>query len=79
MSTVVYTKAKAVTAAIGVVVVALTAGLADDALNLEETGHIIASIIACGVAVYGVFRVPNHKVAGGHTVSPQAHGDTTER
>lgn len=52
-------KLKAVVAAVGTVVTALTAALADDVLSVDETGNVIAVVIAAAATIYGVYRVPN--------------------
>lgn len=54
-------KAKAVVAAAGTVVTALTAAFADDVVELNELGNVAAVVIAAGVTIYGVWRVPNQE------------------
>ena len=51
--------AKAIAAAVGMVVTVLTAALADDVLSLDETGQIVAVAIEAAARVYAVWRVPN--------------------
>ncbi len=53
------TVAKAVTAAVGGLVTALTPVLADDVLGLDEIETVIAAIAAAVGTVYAVWRVPN--------------------
>lgn len=52
-------KLKAVVAAIGTVVTATLAAFADDVLSVDETGTVIATVIAAAATIYGVYRVPN--------------------
>lgn len=52
-------KAKAVAAALGLVVTALSAAFADDVLDVSETGQIVATVITGALSVYAVWRVPN--------------------
>lgn len=53
------TAAKAVVAAIGVVVTALSTALADNAFNSGEAGTIAAAVVTGTLTVYGVWRTPN--------------------
>lgn len=53
------TAAKAIVAAVGTVVVALTAALADEVLSLDEVGQLAAVVITGAAAVWAVWRVPN--------------------
>lgn len=53
--------AKAVVAAVGTVVTALTAALADDVLNTNEVGTIISTVVVAALSVYAVWRVPNEQ------------------
>lgn len=57
-------KLKAVVAAVGTVVTALTAAFADDVLNVDEAGNIVAVVVSAGVTIYGVWRVPNQNPQG---------------
>lgn len=50
---------KAIVSAIGTVVTALSAALADDVLNQSEIGGLVVTIIAAGATIYAVWRVPN--------------------
>lgn len=51
--------AKALVAAVGSVVTVLSAALADDVLDVSETGTIVATAVTAALTVYGVWRVPN--------------------
>jgi hypothetical protein len=51
--------AKAVVAAVGMVVTVLTAVLADDVLNASEAGTLTATVVEGALTVYAVWRVPN--------------------
>jgi len=51
--------AKAVAAAVGGLVTALTPVFADDVLGLDEIETVIAAIAAAVGTVYAVWRVPN--------------------
>lgn len=51
--------AKAIVAAVGTVVTALTAALADEVLSLDEVGQLVAVVIAAAATIWGVWRVPN--------------------
>lgn len=53
------TKAKAVVAAVGLVVNALSAAFADDVLNGSEIGGIVSTVVTSALAVYAVWRIPN--------------------
>ncbi|MBM7788843.1 hypothetical protein [Tenggerimyces flavus] len=55
-------KWKAVVGAVGTVVTALTAAFADNVLGVDELGHVISVVVAAGVTIYGVWRVPNKQV-----------------
>ena len=52
-------KAKAIVSAVGVVVTALTAALADDVFNLSDVQGLLSAIIPAAVSVWAVWRVPN--------------------
>jgi hypothetical protein len=58
-------RAKAVVGAVGLVVTALDAALADNVLGVDEVGHIISVVIAAGASVYAIFRVPNREITKG--------------
>lgn len=51
--------AKAVVAAIGGIATILTAALADNVLNMDETSTIISTVIVQGITVYGVWKTRN--------------------
>lgn len=51
--------AKAVVAAVGAVATVATAALADDVLNVSETGTLVATAIEAAATVWAVWRVPN--------------------
>lgn len=51
--------AKAVASAVGTIATALTAALADDILNTDETGTLVSTIVVAALTVYSVWRVPN--------------------
>lgn len=51
--------AKAVAAAVGTVVTVLTGALADDVLDMSETGTLVATIVTAALTVYAVYKVPN--------------------
>lgn len=53
------TTAKAVVSALGVVVTALTAALADDVFNTADVTALLVAIIPAAASVYAVWRVPN--------------------
>lgn len=55
-------KAKAVVAAVGTIVTALTAAFTDDVVDIGEVGELTAVVIAAGLTIYGVWRVPNREV-----------------
>lgn len=58
--------AKAVVGAIGLVVTALTAILADDIFDANEVGTLVTVLIEAGVAVYAIWRVPNKPETSRH-------------
>lgn len=51
--------AKAIAAATGTVVTALTAAFADDVLSVDETGQIVATVVTAALTVYAVYKVRN--------------------
>lgn len=51
--------AKAVVAAVGTLTTVLTAALADDVLDVSETGSLVSALILGALSVYAVWRVPN--------------------
>lgn len=51
--------AKAVAAALGAVATVATAALADDVLDMSETGKLIATLIEAALTVWAVYQVPN--------------------
>lgn len=51
--------AKAVVAAVGTVVTALSAAIADDVLGTDEIGTVVAVVVTAALTVYGVWRTPN--------------------
>jgi hypothetical protein len=53
------TAAKAVAAAIGVIITALTAALADEVLDLSEVGQLLAVTVTAAGTVYGVWKTRN--------------------
>jgi hypothetical protein len=57
-----FTKAKAYVAFVALVVEALTAAFADDVLSLEETGHVISTLVVAAAGAWSVFRVRNKPV-----------------
>lgn len=56
--------AKAVVAAVGTVVVVLTAALADDVVGASEAGAIAAAAVEGAITVWAVYRVPNQPAGG---------------
>lgn len=56
--------AKTVVAAVGTVVTGLSAAFADDVLSVDETGNLVATIIAGVLTVAAVWRVPNRPDEG---------------
>lgn len=52
-------KAKAIVAAIGMVITALTAILADNVLDANEVGTLVTVLIEAAIAVWAVWAVPN--------------------
>lgn len=52
-------KYKAVVAAVGLVVTALTAAFADDVLSTDEVGNLLATILTAVITVWGVWYVEN--------------------
>lgn len=52
-------KAKAIVAAIGMVVTVLTAILADNVFDANEVGTLVTVLIEAGATVWAVWRVPN--------------------
>jgi hypothetical protein len=56
--------AKAVVAAIGTVVTALSAALADEVLNNNEIGGLVSTVVLAGITVYGVWKVRNEPAGG---------------
>lgn len=60
--------AKALVSALGVVVTALTAALADDVFNTADVTALLVAIIPAAASVYAVWRVPNTPAQeGAHT------------
>lgn len=64
------TPAKAIAAAIGTTLTALTTALAtvqlvlaDDAVDLAEVSTLAAAVVAAGATIYAVWRTPNKVVA----------------
>lgn len=51
--------AKTVVAALGTVVTVLTGALADDVLDMSETGTLVSTIVTAALTVYAVYKVPN--------------------
>lgn len=51
--------AKAIVAAVGTVVTALTPVVADEVIGLDELGTVVSALVAAAATVYGVWRVPN--------------------
>jgi hypothetical protein len=51
--------AKAIVTAVGTVVTALSAALADDVLNQSEIGGLVVAAMAAAATIYAVWRVPN--------------------
>lgn len=52
-------KAKAIVGAIGLVVTALTAILADDVFDINEIGTLVVVLIEAGATIWAIWRVPN--------------------
>lgn len=52
-------KAKAIVAAIGMVITALTAILADNVFDANEAGVLLTVLIEAAATVWAVWRVPN--------------------
>lgn len=52
-------KAKALVAAVGVVLTALTAALADDVFSMADVSALLVAIIPAAASVWAVWRVPN--------------------
>jgi hypothetical protein len=65
------TAAKAVAAAIGVLITALTAALADEVLDLNEIGQLIAVAVAAVGTVYGVWKTRNTPVGDDDQAEPE--------
>lgn len=56
------TAAKAIVAAIGVLVMALTAALADEVLSITEIAELVALVVEGVLTTYAVWKVPNTRV-----------------
>lgn len=59
------TAAKATVAAIGGIATILTAALADNVLNMDETGTIISTVVVQGIVVWSVWKTRNKPIQGG--------------
>ena len=57
--------AKALVAAVGVVVTALTGVLADDVVDVNEVALLVAVLVEAAATVYAVWRVPNEPADDG--------------
>ncbi len=51
--------AKAIVAAVGALATALTGALADNVLSVDETGTLVAALVAGAATVYAVYATPN--------------------
>jgi hypothetical protein len=51
--------AKAIIAAFGTTLTALTVAFADDVLSVEEFGTIASTVVVGAAAVWAVWKVPN--------------------
>lgn len=51
--------AKAIVAAIGTVVVALTGVLADEVVDVNEVGLLVTVLIEAAITIFAVYQVPN--------------------
>lgn len=51
--------AKAIVAAVGGLVTAVTPVVADEVIGLDEVGTVAAALAAAVATVYGVWRTPN--------------------
>ena len=56
------TKAKALVAAAGTIVTALSAAFADNVFDGSEVGGVVSTVVTAGIAVWAVWRVPNKPV-----------------
>lgn len=52
-------RAKAIVAAVGLVVTALTAALSDDVFNVSDAGQVTFTVVTAAVSVYAVWKIPN--------------------
>jgi hypothetical protein len=55
------TRLKAVAAAVGVTVTALTAAFADNVLSHNEIAGVVSTVVAGALSVYAVWKVPYAK------------------
>jgi energy-converting hydrogenase Eha subunit A len=55
-------KTKAVIAAVGGFVTVLTTVFADEVVNVDEVGQLVAGLVAAALTVYAVFQAPNKPV-----------------
>lgn len=53
------TATKAIVAAIGVIITALTGALADDVFSASEIGELVALAIESVLTIYAVWKIPN--------------------
>lgn len=53
------TKAKAIAAAVGGLVTVVAGVFADDVLATSEVAGLVSGLVAAGLTVYAVFKVPN--------------------
>lgn len=65
-------KWKAVAAAIGTVVTAVNAALADNLLGFDEVGTLVTAVVTAALTVYAVWRVPNRDEVPAPTEPPVA-------
>jgi len=56
------TKAKALVAAAGTIVTALSAAFADNVFDGSEVGGVVSTVVTAAIAVWAVWRVPNKPV-----------------
>lgn len=53
------TKAKAVVAAVSAVALVAGNALADNVLEMRETGQLVVAVVTAVVGVWAVWRIPN--------------------
>lgn len=70
---------KTVVGAVGTVVTALNAALADNVLSLDETGHVVSVVLSAAVTIWGIWRVPNKPDEARRVNSSQVFASAKQR